>query len=162
VKPGMTVVDLGAGTGYFMPHLARAIGKGGKLIALDVEADMVRHLKERAAKEGHANVEARLVPFDDPQLADASVDRILIVNTWHHIPDRNAYCAKLARALEPKGSIWVVDFTMDSDIGPPVEHRLPAETVVAELAAAGLDAKVIPAAAEALDKQYVVAAWPRR
>ncbi len=162
VKAGMTVVDLGAGTGYFMPHLAKAVGKAGKLIALDVEADMVRHLKERAAREGHGNVDARLVPFDDPQLAPASVDRILIVNTWHHIPDRKVYGQKLASALTPKGSIWVVDFTMESDIGPPVAHRLPPETVAAELASAGLQTKIIAPAAEGLAKQYVVAAWPKR
>jgi len=161
ITPGMTVVDLGAGTGYFMPYLTAATGPSGKLLALDVEADMVRYLGERATREGRPNVEARQVAPDDPGLAAASVDRILIVDTWHHIGDRVAYAGRLAAALRPGGSLWVVDFTLDSDIGPPVEHRLAAADVAAELRAAGLEAEVMAAADEPLPNQYVVVAHRR-
>src|SRR5262249_28911877 len=84
IEPGMTVVDLGAGTGYFLPHLSRAVGPQGKVIALDIEADMVRYMKERAGREGLPNVEARQVSPSDPALPPGSVDRVLIVDTWHH------------------------------------------------------------------------------
>jgi len=52
VTPGMTIAVIGAGTGYFEPHLSRAVGPGGKVIALDVEPDMVSHLRDRAARPG--------------------------------------------------------------------------------------------------------------
>jgi SAM-dependent methyltransferase len=150
---GMTVVDLGAGTGYFLPHLSRAVGAGGKVLALDVEPDMVRYLRERAAREHLANVEPRLVPFDDPRLSPGSADRVLIVDTWHHIDSRAAYTARLRDALRPGGLVVIVDFTLASAKGPPPQHRLAPDRVVAELAAGGLDAHVVESR---LPDQYVV------
>lgn len=153
LRPGMVAVDVGAGTGYFVPYLARAVGPQGRVLALDVEPDMVRYLRERAAKEALANVEARVVEVDDPGLASESVDRILIVDTWHHIPHRVAYAKKLGRALSPGGTIAIVDFTMEAKNGPPPHHRLPPEEVVKELAQAGLTATIV---AEDLPEQYIV------
>lgn len=151
--PGNTVADLGAGTGYFLGRLSRAVGPKGKVLGLDVEADMVRFMTERATKEKLANVEARQVKTDDPGLTAGSVDRILVVDTWHHIGAREVYVPKLAAALKPKGAIVVVDFTLDAKRGPPAEHRISAEQVVKELTAAGLEASV---ATETLPDQYVV------
>lgn len=155
LHPGMTAVDLGAGTGYFLPYLADAVGSEGRVLGLDPEATLVEFMARRVAQKGLANVEARQIPFDDPQLADASVDRVLIVDTWHHIDGRSAYATRLARALKPGGRIYVVDFTRDSPQGPPPEHRLPPEQVVAELEQGGLEAEVV---ATDLPYQYVVSA----
>jgi ubiquinone/menaquinone biosynthesis C-methylase UbiE len=147
------VADIGAGTGYFVPHLARAVGVDGRVIAIDIEDDMVRYLKERAEREGFSNVMARKGSPGDAMLEPASVDRILIVNTWHHIPERTSYARKLADSLRPQGSVFVVDYTMDSPQGPPKSHRMPPEQVLRELAAGGLDAKIV---GEDLPYQYVV------
>jgi ubiquinone/menaquinone biosynthesis C-methylase UbiE len=153
IERGARVADVGAGTGYFLPFLSVAVGPSGKVLALDVEADMIRYVKERAERESLLNVEARVVTGNDPGLEKASLDRILIVDTWHHIPERRSYAAKLADALRPNGMVFVVDFTMESEHGPPREHRLEPEKVVAELAGGGLEAKIIP---EQLPNQYMV------
>jgi ubiquinone/menaquinone biosynthesis C-methylase UbiE len=153
IAPGMTVADLGAGTGYFLAHLSRAVGPTGAVLALDVEPDMVRYMTERAAKEGLANVRAQRVPFDDPGLAPGSVDRILVVDTWHHIADRERYSAKLHAALRAGGAVLVVDFTQETRRGPPKEHRIRAEQVAAELRAGGMAAEI---AVEDLPDQYIV------
>jgi SAM-dependent methyltransferase len=155
IAPGMTVADIGAGTGYFLPHLSAACGAEGTVLGLDVEPDMVRYMTERAAREQLGNVRARLVQAGDPGLAEGSVDRVLLVNTWHHISAREKYSARLASALRPGGAIVVVDYTMDSDRGPPRAHRLPPETVADELRGAGLQVTVL---ADALPKQYMVIA----
>src|SRR5262249_32709469 len=91
---------------------------------------------------------------DDPNLPPSSIDRAVIVDTWHHIDNRAAYAAKLLGALRPSGSALVVDFTRESDLGPPAKHRLPATQVVEELAAGGFRAEVVKE--ETLPKQYVV------
>jgi len=156
LQTGQTVADIGAGTGYFLPHLARAVGPKGRVFALDVEPNMVEYMRRRIREIGVSQVEAAVVPPDDPKLAPASVDRILIVNTWHHIGQRSAYAGKLARALKRGGSVWIVDFTRESDIGPPADHRLSAEDVVSELRGGGLDAVIV--SGETLPKQYVVRA----
>jgi len=155
----MTVADIGAGTGYFEPHLGRAVGPAGRVLALDVEPNMVDHLRERCAEAGLANVEARRVAPEDTGLAPASIDRILIVDTWHHVGERERYAARLREALRPDGAVLVVDFTLASPHGPPPPMRLSAEEVAAELAAGGLAVEVVP---ETLPWQYVVRGRPRR
>lgn len=153
LRPGMTVADLGAGTGYFLPYLTEAVGGDGRVLALDPEVNLVDFMAERIQREGWANAEARQIPYDSPALEGASVDRILIVNTWHHISDRRPYSALLRDALKPGGRVMVVDYTKESPRGPSVEHRLPPETVIEELEAGGLEARVLE---EELPWQYVV------
>src|SRR5688572_11870156 len=91
IAAGSTVVDLGAGTGYFLERLSRAVGPTGTVLALDVEPKMVEFARRRATERGLGNVTAREVGKADPGLPDRSVARILIVNTWHHIDDRATY-----------------------------------------------------------------------
>jgi ubiquinone/menaquinone biosynthesis C-methylase UbiE len=153
IAPGMTVADIGAGTGYFEPHLSRAVGTTGSVLALDVEPDMVRYMTERAAREKLANVKPAVVPMDDPKLPTSGVDRVLIVDTWHHVPERKAYAKKLAAGLKPGAKVFIVDFTLEAKHGPPPHHRLPPEAVVSELADAGLTAKVLTTT---LPEQYIV------
>jgi cyclopropane fatty-acyl-phospholipid synthase-like methyltransferase len=137
VEPGMTAVDLGTGTGYFVPHLSRAVGPDGRVLALDIEQSMVDWVAQRATKEGLSNVTATRVAMDDPGLGDDSVDRVLIVNTWHHIESRPAYLEKLRAALRPNGRLCIVELTMDAPHGPPKKHRLSPEVLAAELSAGG-------------------------
>ncbi|QDG50483.1 class I SAM-dependent methyltransferase [Persicimonas caeni] len=150
---GMTVVDLGAGTGYFVEPLASEVGPDGKVVALDIEQSMVDFISELAGERGLENVEARKVAVDDPGLESESVDRILTVNTWHHIPKRAAYGRKLYEALTPGGKLAVVDYTKEATQGPPKEMRLAPEQVAEELRLAGFEAKI---ADETLPKQYIV------
>lgn len=157
LEPGSVVADLGAGTGYFVGWLSRAVGEQGKVLALDVEPKMIEFLGQRARQQGLDNVIPRLVPVDDPQLEPGSVSRVLIVNTWHHIDERSRYATKLASALGAGGEIWIVDFTLDSEVGPPARFRLSPEQVMSELESAGLRAEVV--AGEQLPKQYVVRAF---
>lgn len=153
-EDGMTAVDVGAGTGYFLGPLSRGVGPQGKVLALDLAQATVDLLEQRITEEGLDNVEARVVPPDDPELPPRSVDRILIVNTWHHISDRVQYAKKLRESLRRDGLLLIVDFTMQSPIGPPASKRLTRDTVVRELRDAGLVALVLE---ESLPHQYVVA-----
>lgn len=150
---GHTVADVGAGTGYFLPYLSERVGASGRVLALDVEPNMVEYMKRRTTEAGWTNVEARVVAMDTPGLPDASVDRILIVNTWHHIDDRVEYGKKLKQALKPGGILAIVDFTLESETGPPPSHRLSEADVSKELLAAGFHTGVVE---ETLPDQYVV------
>jgi cyclopropane fatty-acyl-phospholipid synthase-like methyltransferase len=144
-----------SGPGRLEPWLSRAVGPSGVVLALDIEPSMVRYVTERAVREHLENVKSSQVAVDDPQLPKGKVDRILIVDTWHHIPSREAYAGKLREALSPAGSITIVDFTMESSRGPPAQHRLAPDQVLRELRAAGLKASVAPVG---LPDQYVVTA----
>ncbi|MFO0725993.1 MAG: class I SAM-dependent methyltransferase [Myxococcota bacterium] len=153
IGPGMSVADIGAGTGYFLPYLSRAVGDAGKVHALDIEAEMVEYMRARAQREVLSNVVARQVDPNDPGIAPSSVDRIVIIDTWHHIDQRPAYAKKLFDALKPGGTVCIVDFTLEAEQGPPREHRLAPERVIEELGTAGLQASVVH---EELPDQYVV------
>jgi SAM-dependent methyltransferase len=142
IEEGMNVADIGAGTGYFLPHLAPAVGASGRVEAIDIEPTMVRYMIDRAERDGLGNVSPRLGAVDDPLLRPASLDRILIVNTWHHIPDRVAYAEKLAEALVAGGQVFIVDFELDSPRGPGRDHKIAPENAAADLEAAGLKVRV--------------------
>jgi arsenite methyltransferase len=154
LTPAMTVADVGAGTGYFAVRLARAVPQGA-VIATDIEPDMVRYLEERARREQLGNLRAVRAFQDRSGLAPDSVDAILIVHVWHHLGGRDAYARDLAAALRPGGRLLVVDFSPTAHRGPPGHMRLAPAAIVAELAAAGLVARVSPVE---LPDQYVVEA----
>jgi cyclopropane fatty-acyl-phospholipid synthase-like methyltransferase len=153
IDAGMVVADIGAGTGYFEPWLSRAVGARGIVLALDVEPDMVRYLGERVRREHLENVRPALVNVDDPKLAGGSLDRILVVDTWHHIGSREAYAARVREALKSGGKVFIVDFKPDAKHGPPPRHRLGFEQVVRELTAGGLRAEILETT---LPEQYIV------
>jgi kynurenine formamidase/SAM-dependent methyltransferase len=131
-------VDVGVGSGYFARRLAKATPRG-KAIGLDIEATFVEHVNAQAKELALPNLEARLVAPDDPGLAPASVDLVLIVDTYHHLGDRKAYLGKLKAALKPGGRIAIIDFKKDSKMGPPAEHKLSKEAVIEEARATGFE-----------------------
>ena len=91
LRPGEVVADIGAGSGYFALRFARAVGDAGRVYAVDISPDMVRHLNRRLRDAGVRNVVTVLSDPDDPLLPDASVDRFVIVDTWHHVEDQAKY-----------------------------------------------------------------------
>jgi ubiquinone/menaquinone biosynthesis C-methylase UbiE len=155
ISPGMTVADLGAGTGFFEPWLSEAVGAQGKVLALDVEDAMIKWLEESAQREGWANVEVHKAPYERPGVAEASLDRLLTVNVWHHIERREAYAAELFKVIKPGGVVVVVDYTREAEPGPPAHFRLDPEQIMAELKAGGFE---VSQAQEELPRQYVIIA----
>jgi SAM-dependent methyltransferase len=135
LAPDAVVADIGAGTGYFSARLATMLPKG-KVYAVDVEPDMVRHLAQRAKKEGRKNLLAVQGAPDDAKLPE-KVDLMLFVDVHHHIYNREQYFKKLKGSLRPGGRVAIIDFRPDAPMGPPRHTRVPAENVKAELKAAG-------------------------
>jgi len=129
------VADIGAGTGYFAARIAKRI-PDGKIFAADVEPDMVAYLGERAKRDRLANLVPVEASADKANLPEP-VDLVLVVDTFHHIGNREKYFAALKSSLRPKGRLVIVDFKADSPDGPPVEYRIPPEKVTKELEAAG-------------------------
>lgn len=160
VRRGARVADIGAGTGYFTRRIARAVGKEGKAIAVDIERDMLAHIAERAQAEGLSQIETRHVEPGDPGLAPASVDAILCVNTWHHLEDRVAYSRKLAKALVQGGRFVLVDWREgELPHGPPPEEKIPRVTMIEEITAGGF--KLVEEIDD-LPMQYAIAFEPVR
>lgn len=129
------VADIGSATGYFPVRFAKVLPEG-HVYGMDVEQTMVDFLNKRAATEGLGNLTSALAGFDDAKIPEP-VDLIIMVNTYHHIEQRQAYFTKLSASLKPGGRLAIIDFTMDSKMGPPAEAKVPPEQVTAELKGAG-------------------------
>jgi predicted methyltransferase len=138
LRSGEVVADIGSGSGYFTVRLARAVGESGRVYAVDVSPDMIRYLNRRIHDAGLRNVVTVLSEPDDPLLADASVDCVLIVDTWHHIENHAKYLAALKRVLKPGGRIVQIDFQKrELPIGPPLSMKIAREDLVHEMETAG-------------------------
>jgi SAM-dependent methyltransferase len=135
LAPDATVADIGSGTGYFAVRLARAAPKG-KVYGVDAEPDMVRYLGERAKREGLTNLVPVTARPREPGLPVA-VDVAMLVDTYHHVPERERYFRELRKSLKPGGRLAIIDFTLDSPVGPPRRARIPEGDVKRELSRAG-------------------------
>jgi SAM-dependent methyltransferase len=135
LSPDAVVADVGAGTGYFSARLATML-PNGRVYAVDVEPDMVKHLAERAQREGRKNMQAVQGVPDDAKLPE-KVDLILFVDVHHHIDHREQYFRNLRSSLKPGGRVAIIDFRHDAPMGPPKRSRISSERVKAELSTAG-------------------------
>jgi cyclopropane fatty-acyl-phospholipid synthase-like methyltransferase len=124
LKPGMKVADIGAGTGYFATRLARV--PGVTVFAVDIEPKMIEYLKQRAQKENLTNITGVVAGATSPNLPDP-VDVILVVDTYHHLPNRPSYFRELKKSLRPGGRIAIVDFRKEAPDGPPAHFRFTPE-----------------------------------
>lgn len=133
LRSGEVAADIGAGSGYFTRRLAHHTAL---VYAVDIDA----RLLEMIGKQGIPNIRTIHAAPDDPKLPDASVDTIFICDVLHHIDQRPAYYAKLAKALKPGGRIVIIDFFKKKlPVGPPESMKLSEEQVVEELKAAGFE-----------------------
>jgi len=143
LETGAQVADLGAGDGYFTFTLADAVGAGGRVYAVDVEADIVDGLRASVTSRGYDNVEAVLGDYDDPGLPDGEIDVVFLCNVYHHIDDRVSYFSDLRRNLAPGARVAIIDIGIGGAaplrwLSPP-GHSTDVDTLVDEMAAAGYD-----------------------
>ena len=151
LKPGMSVADIGAGTGYFAMRLA-AVSPGLTVYAADIEPKMVDYLKSRAAAEKRGNVVAVLAAMDSPQLPQP-VDVVLVVDTYHHLANRPTYFATLRKSLKPGGRVAIVDFRKDAPEGPPAHFRFTPAQIEEEMRQAGY---TVAASHDFLPRQHFI------
>ncbi len=149
------ILDIGAGSGYFSVKLAK---KGAHVIAGDVDDEFLNYIKERIKKEQlDSLIEVRKLPYDSPALKEEEVDKVLIVNTYHHIEDRPAYFAKVLKGLKQNGELIVIDFfKKELPIGPPSDHKISRGKVVEELKHAGFTDFEVNT--ELLEMQFIIRA----
>jgi arsenite methyltransferase len=134
LKEGEAVADIGAGSGYFTFRLAHHVGDTGRVYAVDVSPEMIVHLNRRIRDLKLKNVVSILSAPDDPLLADASIDRFFICDTWHHIGNHPHYVALLKKMLKPGGEVVMVDFKKaQTPVGPPLEMRIDRDDLVKEM-----------------------------
>jgi arsenite methyltransferase len=138
LKPGDVVADVGAGSGYFTRRIARVVAPDGKVYAVDVAADILGYLKERADGEGLRNIVTIVSQPADPMLPSNSVDLVFFCDTTHHIDYRMKFYRKLAPAVKAHGRMAIIDYPPDSPHAPhKPEQLVPRSQVITEAEQAG-------------------------
>lgn len=151
---GLTIMDIGAGSGYFAVKLAE---KGANVIAADVDDTFQEFLQNRIKENNLKSIETRKIPYDSPNLKEEEVDMVLIVNTYHHIENRPEYFTKVKKGTKSNGKLVIIDFyKSEIPVGPPLSHRLPIDVVVNELKKAGYTAFDVNV--DLLPYQYIIKA----
>jgi len=110
LKPGMTVADIGAGTGYYSWRMAQRVGAGGTVYAVDIQPEMIKLLEQQMSRRRTANVKALLGTLTDPGLPPAGIDLALMVDVYHELEYPYEMLAAIVRALKPGGRLVFVEF----------------------------------------------------
>ena len=154
LKPGMVVGDIGAGTGYLSRRIALAVAPDGRVIAEDVQPQMIQMLKSRAKLEGLTNVEASLGTEDDVKLPEASLDMAVMVDVYHELAFPREVLASIVRAMKVGARVAFVEYRAE-DAQVPIKalHKMTEAQVRRE-------AEVLPLAwdrtIETLPWQHIV------
>ena len=136
LRPGMTVADVGAGTGYIARRMARAVGPTGRILAVDLQPEMLRLLAESARREDLPQIVPVLGADDDTKLPASTVDLAVMVDVYHELEHPFEVLASVVRALKPGGRLVFVEYRAE-DPAVPIKtlHKMSVAQIRREAAA---------------------------
>jgi len=138
LKPGMTVADIGAGSGYFTVPMAKRVAPG-TVFGTDIQPEMLAFLEARARTENLRNIKGILGDTDDAMLPVASVDLVLLVDAYHEFDQPLEMMTSIARALKPGGRVALVEYRgEDPEVPIKPLHKMTEAQARREMSAAGL------------------------
>ncbi len=132
ITDGKRVADIGAGSGWFTVRAARRVGAGGEVYAVEINEDYLNYIRQRATREGLANIRPALGTADDPRLAPASVDAALLLKTYHEVQEPIALLRRVREAIRPGGRVGIIDRN-----GTGGNHGVQRDDVVREAESVG-------------------------
>jgi ubiquinone/menaquinone biosynthesis C-methylase UbiE len=142
IKKGATVADVGTGAGYHSIRLARRVCPEGKVLATDLQPEMLQFLRQNAKLAGVTNIKPILATQDDPKLPEGKVDLILMVDVYHECADPASFLQALKKALRPGGRLVLVEFRGEDPAVPiKPEHKMTLKQVRREVEPQGLTFK---------------------
>lgn len=138
IKPGQTVADVGAGSGYYAVRLAERVGRSGKVFATDIQPEMVSMLQRRVAGAGLPQVDVVRATATHSGLPPNALDLILMVDVYHELANPQAVLRQLRTALKPDGRLVLIEFRKE-DPRVPIreEHKMSVADARLELEADG-------------------------
>jgi ubiquinone/menaquinone biosynthesis C-methylase UbiE len=134
VKEGMVVADVGAGSGYHSFMLAPLVGAKGKVIASDIQQEMLDAITKKAKAQNVTNIETVKGTTTDPKLPAGKVDLILLVDVYHEFEFPFEMTEKMVEALAPGGRLVFVEFRMEDQKVPiKLVHKMSERQVIKEM-----------------------------
>ncbi|QEL13565.1 class I SAM-dependent methyltransferase [Limnoglobus roseus] len=134
IKPGMVIADIGAGSGFHTLRMAPLVGEKGKVLAVDIQKEMIDLVEKRAKEKKLANVETVLSTETDPKLPAGTVDLIILVDVYHEFSHPYEMTEKMIAALKPGGRIAFVEFRLEDPKVPiKLVHKMTERQVTLEM-----------------------------
>jgi len=134
IAPGSTVADIGAGTGYFSLRLAKRVGPQGRVLATDIQPQMLAMLSENMRAAGVRNIEPILCTPTDAKLAEGQLDLALMVDVYHELASPAETLTQVRRALKPEGRLVLVEYRgEDPKVPIKPEHKMTLAQVRSEI-----------------------------
>ncbi len=139
-KPGDVVADIGCGTGYFSRRLAKKCSPGGRVLAVDIQPEMLELLTNKMAAAGITNVVPVLGTITDPNLPATSVDLAFMVDVYHELDHPFEMMQAMVKSLKPGGRVVFVEFRGE-DPAVPIKrlHKMTEAQVKKEMAVLPLE-----------------------
>ncbi|HEX5470655.1 MAG TPA: methyltransferase domain-containing protein [Lacipirellulaceae bacterium] len=133
IKPGDTVCDLGCGSGFYSLKLAKLVGQHGRVLAVDIQPQMLALLKDRAADAKITNIEPVLGTTVDPKLPGGKVDLVLLVDVYHEFDHPAEMLAAIRKCLKPTGRVAIAEFRAE-DPKVPIKplHKMSKAQIMKE------------------------------
>ncbi|MFM8222587.1 MAG: class I SAM-dependent methyltransferase, partial [Planctomycetaceae bacterium] len=124
LKPGMTVADIGAGSGVITVLMAKQVLPGGRVVAVDVQQEMLDLLADKLKVQQVENVDLLLGTAKSPRLDPESIDLALMVDVYHELEFPYEMLLELSRAMKPGGRVVFVEFRLeDPDVPIKLVHK---------------------------------------
>jgi ubiquinone/menaquinone biosynthesis C-methylase UbiE len=138
IKPGQVVCDMGCGNGYYTLPIAELVGEEGRVLAVDVQSQMLSYLRSRARIAKANNIKPLLGTPVDPRLEPASVDLVLLVDVYHEFSHPVQMLKAIRESLKPKGRVALVEFREEDPEVPILPlHKMSKAQIMKEFPANG-------------------------
>ncbi len=138
---GDIVADIGAGSGYFTLPLASRVGDKGLVFAEDIQIEMINYISRKVEKLDLKNVRVIFGKPEDPSLLDNFFNLVFLANTYHELEKPFLMLENIKKDLRYSGRLAIIDWdpAKRSPFGPPIEEKVPENTVINELERAGFE-----------------------
>lgn len=134
VKEGMTVCDMGCGNGFYALQMATMVGDKGRVLAVDVQPEMLKLLRDRMEGHGIENVTPILGSYHDPRLPPNTVDIMFCVDVYHEFSHPKQMLKAMRDSLKPDGVLVLLEFrTEDPDVPIKPLHKMSKKQIMKEL-----------------------------
>jgi len=138
LEPTDVVADIGAGTGYFAFRINPLVPQG-KCLAVDIQPEMLAVIRQRMEERGVPNVVPVLGSITDPNLPEAGVDLVMMVDAYHEFSHPREMMEAIVKALKPGGLVVLVEFRgEDPSVRRSRLHKMTQVQAHREMAAVGL------------------------